>query len=190
MVLCGELAPRILPLPSSAPAGDKPLASRSLRPRYIGLGEIVADFSTDVLPRGIRAWIPASAGKTIAGIGGFRSHDPRRVRSFSYQLLIPACAGTPRNDKPASWVGSANWHGGFCHSPTDPSGGQAPALHSPLPAPLDSGLRRNDEWEARKDDWGSRGMRAHARPRNIIFVPMTIWEKAVFRHYRGHVTSP
>ena len=28
----------------------------------------------------------------------------------------------------------------------DPSGGQAPALHSPLPAPLDSGLRRNDEF--------------------------------------------
>ena len=25
----------------------------------------------------------------------------------------------------------------------DPSGGQAPALHSPLPAPLDSGFRRN-----------------------------------------------
>ena len=62
-----------------------------------------------------------------------------------------------------------------------PSGGQAPrlaksstALHSPIPAPLDSGLRRNDEW-------GSRGMRAHPRPRNVIpdrgpghaFVPMT-----------------
>ena len=27
----------------------------------------------------------------------------------------------------------------------DPSGGQAPALRSPLPTPLDSGLRRNDE---------------------------------------------
>ena len=61
-----ELARRIL-LPSTpTPAGDKPLASRSLRlalrslrPRYNGLGEIVADFSTDVSPRGIRAWIPA-----------------------------------------------------------------------------------------------------------------------------------
>ena len=31
----GELAPRILPRSSSAPAGDKPLASRSLRPHYI-----------------------------------------------------------------------------------------------------------------------------------------------------------
>ena len=31
----GELAPWILPRPSSAPAGDKPLASRSLRTQYI-----------------------------------------------------------------------------------------------------------------------------------------------------------
>ena len=30
----------------------------------------------------------------------------------------------------------------------DPGGGQAPALHSPLPTPLDSGLRRNDDWGA------------------------------------------
>ena len=30
----------------------------------------------------------------------------------------------------------------------DPSGGQAPALHFPIPGPLDSGLRRNDEWGA------------------------------------------
>ncbi len=29
----------------------------------------------------------------------------------------------------------------------DPSGGQAPALHFPIPGPLDSGLR-NDEWPA------------------------------------------
>ena len=35
MAWYGELAPRILPRPSSAPAGDKPLASRSLRPHYI-----------------------------------------------------------------------------------------------------------------------------------------------------------
>ena len=33
-------------LPAPTPAGDKP-------PHYIGLGEIVADFWTDVLPRGI-----------------------------------------------------------------------------------------------------------------------------------------
>ena len=53
--------------------GDKP-------PHYIGSGEIVADFSIDVLPRGIRAWIPASAGMTIAGIGGFRNRGTGRVK--------------------------------------------------------------------------------------------------------------
>ena len=31
----GELARWILPRPTPTPAGDKPLASRSLRPRYI-----------------------------------------------------------------------------------------------------------------------------------------------------------
>ena len=31
----GELARRLLPLPNPTPAGDKPLASRSLRPHYI-----------------------------------------------------------------------------------------------------------------------------------------------------------
>ena len=36
VVVCyGELARRILPRPTPTPAGDKPLASRSLRPRYI-----------------------------------------------------------------------------------------------------------------------------------------------------------
>ena len=35
MVWYGELARRILPRPTPTPAGDKPLASRSLRPRYI-----------------------------------------------------------------------------------------------------------------------------------------------------------
>ena len=35
------------------------------------------------------------------------------------------------------------------------SGGQDPALQSPLPTPLDSGLRRNDEWGAGVD----KGMR-------------------------------
>ena len=39
-------------------AGDKP-------PRYIGSWEIVADFSTDVLSRGIRAWIPACPARQM-----------------------------------------------------------------------------------------------------------------------------
>ena len=63
-------------------------------------------------------------------------------------------------------VGSATPHPG-------PSGGQAPclaksstALHSPLPTPLDSGLRRNDDPE---DFWDSEAL---SKPRNIIFVPI------------------
>ena len=52
MVWDSEPARRILPFPSSAPAGDKPLASRSLRPHYI---------SQSPAP-----WIPASAGITVA----------------------------------------------------------------------------------------------------------------------------
>ena len=97
---------RILPLPVPTPAGDKP-------PRYIGLGEVVADFSIDVLPRGIRAWIPASAGMTIAGFGGFRSHGTRRLKSFSYQSLIPVVAGTPRCENWGALVVEefeSHWH--------------------------------------------------------------------------------
>ena len=33
---------------------------------------------------------------------------------LSYQLLMPACAGTPRYEEPELWLGTANWHGGFC----------------------------------------------------------------------------
>ncbi len=44
------------------------------------------------------------------------------------------------------------------------SGGQDPALQSPLPTPLDSGLRRNDEWGAGLTkgcrEWRMRGWRS------------------------------
>ena len=50
-----------------------------------------------------------------------------------------------------------------------PSGGQAPALHSPLPTPLDSGFRRNDD---PGDSWDSEAL---SKRRNIILVPMTKW---------------
>ena len=52
----GELGQRILPLctlPNPTPAGDKPLASRSLRPHYISASP----------PR----WIAACAGMTLGG---------------------------------------------------------------------------------------------------------------------------
>ena len=81
-----ELARQIPPRPTPIPAGDKPLASRSLRlalrslrPRYIGLGEFFTDSSIGVLLRGIRAWIPACAGMTIVGDGNH--HFGTNVRS-------------------------------------------------------------------------------------------------------------
>ena len=78
----GELALRILPRPSSAPAGDKPLASRSLRPHYI--------------PHPRPFWIPAFAGMTIRQISGTPKHFRNRVTSFSNQSLMPVATGTPR----------------------------------------------------------------------------------------------
>ena len=60
-MLYGEFAPRILPRPSSAPAGDKPLASRSLRPHHIPLSPPL--------------WIPAFAGMTIRKIDGIPRHN-------------------------------------------------------------------------------------------------------------------
>ena len=48
---------------------------------------------------------------------------------------MPVGAGTPRYEKPELWFGTANRHGGFCHAPPDPSGGQAPALHFLIPPP-------------------------------------------------------
>ena len=120
------------------------------------------------------------AGKTRAGAvvcGHFRGH----VRSFSYQPLTPAGAGTPRYEKPESWVGSANWHGGFCHSPPRPQRGTSPSPRVvfdratfPIPAPLDSGLRRNDEWGAGMTNGGAGKTRAGA---------------VVCGHSRGHVRS-
>ena len=51
---------------------------------------------------------------------------------LSYQLSIPAGAGTPRYEKPELWFGTANWRGGFCHAPPRPQRGRPtspPALH-------------------------------------------------------------
>ena len=77
---------------------------------------------------------------------------------FSYQSLMPAGAGTPRCEKRELWLGTANRHGGVCHPHPDPSGGQAPALHFPVP----SGVRRID-------------MKLPARLPTSYFLPMTTW---------------
>ena len=81
---------------------------------------------------------------------------------LSYQSLVPAGAGTPRCENWMHWlmVGSDV----VCAPRPSPSWGQAPALQSPLPTPLDSGLRRNDEWGAGLAkgcrEWRMRGCRS------------------------------
>ena len=66
---------------------------------------------------------------------------------------MPAGAGTPRYEKPEVWLGTANWHGGFCHATPRPQRGDEPLAsrslrprYIPLPPPLlDSSFRWNDE---------------------------------------------
>ena len=45
---------------------------------------------------------------------------------LSYQPLMPAGAGTPGYEMPVLWLGTANWHGGFCHAPPRPQRGTSP----------------------------------------------------------------
>ena len=53
---------------------------------------------------------------------------------LSYQLLMPAGAGTPRYEKPELWFSTANWHGGFCQAPAPPQRGTSPSHYiSPSP---------------------------------------------------------
>ena len=46
---------------------------------------------------------------------------------LSYQSLMPAGAGTPRYEKFELWLGTANWHRGFCHAPPPPQRGTSPS---------------------------------------------------------------
>ena len=45
---------------------------------------------------------------------------------LSYQLSMPAVAGTPRYEKPELWLGTTNWHGGFCDATPRPQRGTSP----------------------------------------------------------------
>ena len=107
------------------------------------------------------------AGMTIRKIDGIPRHNRSGVGAFSQQSLMPAAAGAPRYEKPALCLGTASWHGGFCHAPPPPQRGTSPRTTFPIPSPLDSGLRRNDD---PGDSWDSEAL---SKPRNIIFVPMT-----------------
>ena len=39
---------------------------------------------------------------------------------------MPAGAGTPRYGKLELWLGTANWHGGYCHAPPPTPAGDKP----------------------------------------------------------------
>ena len=65
------------------------------------------------------------------------------VTPFSYQSLMPAGAGTPRYEKLELWLGTANWHPGFCHAPPRPQRGTSPRTTFPSPHP--SGFRPSPE---------------------------------------------
>ena len=39
---------------------------------------------------------------------------------------MPAVAGTPRYEKRELWLGTANWHGGFCYAPPPTPAGDKP----------------------------------------------------------------
>ena len=89
-------------------------------------------------------WIPAFAGMTnsVAGTVHPGSYSGTCFRTKRSCRLVPAHQGMK------SWSCGLVQRIGAADSATphpDPSGGQAPALHSPLPAPLDSGFRRKDE---------------------------------------------
>ena len=154
MACYGELAPRILPRPSSAPAGDK-------LPHYIPLPPTPLD-------SGLRRNDRWDAGTTSAGAvecghtGGRVTSSRIGVRDMlSYQSLVPAGAGTSGCEDPESWFSTVNRHGGFCHTHPDPSGGQAPARHYfvdyEMPIGISGRVRTRLDYaggEFRANNWG------------------------------------
>ena len=68
---------------------------------------------------------------------------------LSYQSLMPAGAGTPRYEMPELWLGTANWHGGFCHAPPRPQRGTSPrATFSHSAIDLRSTIWHVSRWRA------------------------------------------
>ena len=54
---------------------------------------------------------------------------------LSYQSLMPVTTGTPRYEKPELWLGTANWHRGFCHTPPRPLRGTSPSPREVFDSP-------------------------------------------------------
>ena len=64
---------------------------------------------------------------------------------------MPAGAGAPRYEKLELWLGTANWHRGFCHAPPPPQRGTSPSPRevfdrTTFPSPRPSGFRLSPEW--------------------------------------------
>ena len=57
---------------------------------------------------------------------GFNGALVSGVGAFSYESLMPAGAGTLRYEELKLWLGTANWHGGFCYAPPRPLRGTSP----------------------------------------------------------------
>ncbi len=104
----------ILPRPTPTPAGDKPLASRSLRPRYI--------FSFRHRPSVYNSARFAGGEPASRLIGG---HIPDRSPGH-VPIAHPGWRRHTKYEKPELWFGTVNWHGGFCHAPPRPQRGTSP----------------------------------------------------------------
>ena len=110
---------------------------------------------------------------------------------FSYQSLMPAGAGTPRYENSELRFYAATSHGGFCHAPR-PQRGTSPSPREvfdrttfPNPHPSRFRLSPEERMGGLNDECWRRGMRALARPRNTIFVPMTNMRFADYRNGLG-----
>ena len=73
-----------------------------------------------------------------------------RVNSFSCQSFMPVAAGTPNCENPEVWLGTANWHVGFCYAPPRPQRGTSPRTTGFWLSPE----RRNEG--PRMPEWGPR----------------------------------
>ena len=73
--------------------------------------------------------------------------DPSGGQAPALHFLIPPSDmglqfGTPRFEEPELWLGTASWHGGFCHAPPRPQRGTSPrTTFSHSARPSDMGLQ-------------------------------------------------
>ena len=108
-------------------------------PHPSGFPPAIGGYGTYLRGNDVRGTGLASARAEVCG------HSRGRVTLFSYQSFIPAAAGTPRYENQSRGLVQRIGTADSATPHTDPCGGQALALHFPIPTPLDSGLRRSDD---------------------------------------------